>query len=1046
MDPAHHPSSSGPVHCFWALMTYGDLRFIYLSSSVQRAVSAKYKQLLGQSFFDYIHPDEAKLARKDLNAFMDVHNLYGSVTRCRFKNVCPEWQQRRLTRRKSFDDPSPTDSAALLQAAAAEGGLSSRGLGQGGLHNEPTTQSNNTNNSNNNANNNTADNDKNPPPQGDDIMSECKDYDDLFPNGDADDFMILDVVMNVVSDEVVLGFFHIDGQGLYKGFWSNGICGESMESLPTLAPEILRHLQDSAQSKTNTQDNNRTEGSPPTSPRRQSDNKTKRIFQLYDSQNRNLLLTWPEPSGNQSKDVNAMVYNPELYTHIVKSHHIPTDALENTTCLKRFCSKHALPSLNPSSQEPSYQVESVFIPYGHIIFACFQTSPSTPTSTWASMSSPSSSITTPSAHPAVSTPSRAFGSTDAPDHLSGLGLLPSPGQLSSSMFPLSSSSPSNQPLVIPSLPSLSPFLKHASAGQMTMTSGAGVTPTIGAIRNSPGAALFHPYSRTSALSANSSGASSPSSLPLPESMQESLSFLNDYKAGDYDRESGRSGLDPNENSPHSVWRASTPHPAIAAMVGHALAPSAPTFQRTVGQDPRSSSRKSFEGDSGFGPNGPLGHAAEISHSGSSKHRKNLSSGHRHPAHDAAIRKRTSSPPGHPSSSSSSPPSSHPELDSNGRKEHGHANSHGGLVLRVSQEEKACESCHTTNSPEWRRGPSGKKDLCNACGLRYSRSVARQNRQAQKQLEGGGKPKVKTPKTPKTPKGKKGHGQHEHGHGDNRSGSPEDTLSVPELQSSPYGNNLGPSHNGYPVSSYGTSPVGHYASVCTEPERLCYNCKQSGHESNLCPMPRTSDAKQCYSCGGVGHIQADCPTIRLQRNAAAGGGRCYNCGMFGHMARNCRNQLRYGPPPRSFQGNMDNMGNMGGDMSPTPDGNPNVNIPMAQGHQGGYPHRGGRGGYMGHSGRPMHMNGPSHNNSHNNQNQNHNNNIGRVVCFKCGGLNHYSRDCKANGAKCYSCGKYGHISRECPTLVGGVVDKTNKTCYRCGEHGHISRDCPTAAEA
>lgn len=62
-------------------MTYGDLRFIYLSSSVQRAVSAKYKQLLGQSFFDYIHPDEAKLARKDLNAFMDVHNLYGSVTR-----------------------------------------------------------------------------------------------------------------------------------------------------------------------------------------------------------------------------------------------------------------------------------------------------------------------------------------------------------------------------------------------------------------------------------------------------------------------------------------------------------------------------------------------------------------------------------------------------------------------------------------------------------------------------------------------------------------------------------------------------------------------------------------------------------------------------------------------------------------------------------------------------------------------------------------------------------------------------------------------------
>lgn len=121
---------------------------------------------------------------------------------CRFKNVCPEWQQRRLSRQKTYDDdPSPTDSAAILQAAATEGGLSSRGLGQGGLHNE-TTQSTNT----------TTNNDDKSAPQGDDVVNECKDYDDLFPNGDADDFMILDVVMNVVSDEVVLGFFHIDGR------------------------------------------------------------------------------------------------------------------------------------------------------------------------------------------------------------------------------------------------------------------------------------------------------------------------------------------------------------------------------------------------------------------------------------------------------------------------------------------------------------------------------------------------------------------------------------------------------------------------------------------------------------------------------------------------------------------------------------------------------------------------------------------------------------------------------------------------------------------
>ncbi|KAI0250261.1 hypothetical protein BJV78DRAFT_1128249 [Lactifluus subvellereus] len=36
----------------------------------------------------------------------------------------------------------------------------------------------------------------------------------------------------------------------------------------------------------------------------------------------------------------------------------------------------------------------------------------------------------------------------------------------------------------------------------------------------------------------------------------------------------------------------------------------------------------------------------------------------------------------------------------------------------------CSSCKVTTSPEWRKGPSGKKDLCNACGLRYARSRAK----------------------------------------------------------------------------------------------------------------------------------------------------------------------------------------------------------------------------------------------------------------------------------------------------------------------------------
>lgn len=41
---------------------------------------------------------------------------------------------------------------------------------------------------------------------------------------------------------------------------------------------------------------------------------------------------------------------------------------------------------------------------------------------------------------------------------------------------------------------------------------------------------------------------------------------------------------------------------------------------------------------------------------------------------------------------------------------------------ADQLEKDCANCHTRTTPEWRRGPSGKRDLCNSCGLRYAKLV------------------------------------------------------------------------------------------------------------------------------------------------------------------------------------------------------------------------------------------------------------------------------------------------------------------------------------
>lgn len=41
---------------------------------------------------------------------------------------------------------------------------------------------------------------------------------------------------------------------------------------------------------------------------------------------------------------------------------------------------------------------------------------------------------------------------------------------------------------------------------------------------------------------------------------------------------------------------------------------------------------------------------------------------------------------------------------------------------MGQLQKDCANCHTRNTPEWRRGPSGQRDLCNSCGLRWAKTV------------------------------------------------------------------------------------------------------------------------------------------------------------------------------------------------------------------------------------------------------------------------------------------------------------------------------------
>jgi len=46
-------------------------------------------------------------------------------------------------------------------------------------------------------------------------------------------------------------------------------------------------------------------------------------------------------------------------------------------------------------------------------------------------------------------------------------------------------------------------------------------------------------------------------------------------------------------------------------------------------------------------------------------------------------------------------------------------------LKVA-EEYVCTDCGTLDSPEWRKGPSGPKTLCNACGLRWAKKEKKRN--------------------------------------------------------------------------------------------------------------------------------------------------------------------------------------------------------------------------------------------------------------------------------------------------------------------------------
>ncbi|KAK4688302.1 hypothetical protein P7C73_g1812, partial [Tremellales sp. Uapishka_1] len=314
----------GGVRCYWALISPRfptpanpyqklELDFVHPDPVLGVHLARQQMSLMGRGLIEFIHPAEREQARRDLASAVASDDLQGSVTRVRFA---------RLSRIRAILGCPPEDLDIAYDAS-------------------------------------------------------------MFV--EDDEYLILDIVLNWVADGLLLAFFHAikdkdparNNDPMHRHEeWSN-FCGTANmpEEVSLLAASGPRAAADPTQQIHALHLNISSTVLPPTRTRFPPT----RVFQLHTTATSptrpgSLIFSWPPPRPpNLPAQVDGL-YDAEEYSDLMRGVDMDPSQLASgpgeprTSCTTRFGARHSI-----TSEHVYRQVTSVFIPYGSLIFACFQT-------------------------------------------------------------------------------------------------------------------------------------------------------------------------------------------------------------------------------------------------------------------------------------------------------------------------------------------------------------------------------------------------------------------------------------------------------------------------------------------------------------------------------------------------------------------------------------------------------------------------------------------------------------------------------------------------